>query len=195
MDSFNAIIVGALRSCLLRLTQAVLVESPENPLLLAGLGHLASEIGLFDEAMSFYLQCEEIQQQAEADHCARASTKVHMGLLLDRHDKHQEAREMMSAALQIIAQRSDADNLIVSNILERCSMISLNDSEMALELMLRCLRIRQKILGPDHHETAKTKVALANLLGGMNRREEALQMHQEAMQALVLTYSVALVRK
>mgnify|MGYP003562395882 FL=1 len=154
-------------------------QNPSIPLadIYNHLGRYHKTMGNFRHSEKFYLKSKKTRELlVHKTHLDLASDFESLGCLYMNQRKFNQAEKMLLKCLKIREQNSEP--LLTANAYLNLGTLccKLSDPEKACEYYLKCEAIRQELLGPEHHLTARVWHSKALAYITMKRYEESLSL-------------------
>lgn len=152
---------------------------------ISSLGGLALRKGNASEAETLYRRSLELERNTwwggSPDDVASKLNNV--ANAVQRQGRHEEARELLEEAIQVVSDAYGPDHPDVASSLEIWAWILVRDEEFdpARHLILRARRIREQATGMQSPSVASNVFLLAGLERRRGDREEARRLDEEAL--------------
>jgi serine/threonine-protein kinase len=175
--------IAAYREAVRVLTEGL---GPDHPALAGALGELAivlKDTQQFTEAERYYLASLDIQRRTLGDgHRDVGDSLNNLSLLYMDQGNFERGLATAQESVRVLLAALGVDNDLtcIARVNAARALTQLGRLEEAEREYRDVLRIRRRLLTPDHLHTASTLEALANVLNRRERYDEALALAQQA---------------
>lgn len=162
------------------------LQPPVRATVLHSIGRGFNNLRLFDRALPLFEEALKVREQLLGEgHPQTVSTLHHLGVAQWGAGNFEASAEAFERALAY-GQRQDLDSLGVAEVLSGQASLKRDQGDFkgAEEAGRRAYDIRRRELGPDHPETAHSKVLLAFLQFDLEAYAESESLYRGAIETL-----------